>query len=119
MKILGRTVEGHARALAILVSILLVSSGLCGVQLSFANKIYNSQGVFGFFFMITGLLELIAIGLSAIGIVIVLIAWLISKVFGTSASDSKTERGFYITSQGDDHGKGLPTQSKENEEAPH
>jgi hypothetical protein len=102
MNFFGRDLQGYPKALVILVAILLVSSGLCGVQLAFAGKIYNSQGLSGSLLMVLGLLELLVMALSVIGIGIVLIAWLIAFLVGGKVPNDNAEGNFYVTSQGGD-----------------
>jgi hypothetical protein len=81
MNFFGREIEGHPKALVILVTILLVSGGLCGIQLAIANG--GSPGSYGGnaagILLPLGLIELAAMILSTIGIVIVLILWAISS----------------------------------------
>jgi hypothetical protein len=64
MNLFGHEVSGFAKALVILVAIFLVASGLCGMQMIAANG-----GLPGDYFFLLGILELIAMLVSAVGIV--------------------------------------------------
>jgi hypothetical protein len=81
MKLFRYELEGFAKTLVILVAVLLVSSGLCGLQWDVSMGGSRSDAVF----LPLGIVELIAILLSAVGIVLVLIAWGIRALFGGSA----------------------------------
>ena len=72
MKLIGRKLSGFAKTLVALVTLLLVSAGLCGLQMQFANAVYNDR--YGLL-IIAGLVELAAMILSAVGIVLMLILW--------------------------------------------
>ena len=72
MKLIGRDLSGFAKTLVVLVAVLLVSAGLCGLQMTFANTIYNDRSGL---LMFAGLLELAAMILSAVGIVLLMILW--------------------------------------------
>jgi len=78
MNLFGHELEGFAKALVVLSVVLLVSSGLCGLQF------VVSQGGEGTILIPLGIIELIAIFVSAAGIVLVLIAWGIRALFGRS-----------------------------------
>ena len=102
MRLFGRELRGPAKVLVILVAVLLVSAGMCGLQLTIANTIYNSSGAFGPFMMLLGILELVAMLVSLIGIAIVLVNLLVKRLFGgRSFSTDQTGRVFHITSQMD------------------
>lgn len=70
MKLLGHELEGIAKVLALLVVVLLVASGLCGLQFLITT---NSPGGLGQVFISLGAVELIAILLSLAGIFVVLV----------------------------------------------
>jgi len=72
VKLIGRDLSGFAKTLVVLVTLLLVSAGLCGLQMQFANAVYNDR--YGLL-IIAGLVELAAMILSAVGIVLMLILW--------------------------------------------
>jgi hypothetical protein len=88
MKLFGREFDGYAKWLVILVAVLLVASGLCGIQLALFNSL---EGSLSGLFIITGLLELAAIVISIVGIVVVLIAKpakdRTQRLFGNSSED--------------------------------
>lgn len=95
MKLFKRELHGFPKALVILVAVLLVSTGLCGFQLVVANGglvIGNSNngGLEGILFPL-GVVELIAMLLSAGGIVLVLALWLVSALIGRLARPSGDE----------------------------
>jgi hypothetical protein len=72
--------KGPAKLLVILATIFLISSGLCGLQFALANPGRVGDSVAGAL-MPLGSLELIAILLSAAGIVIVLVFWAVRTVY--------------------------------------
>jgi hypothetical protein len=82
MKLFGYELEGFAKALVILVAVFLVASGLCGLQWAASRGGSRLDAVF----LPLGIVELIAILLSAVGIVLVLIAWGIRALFDRSAN---------------------------------
>ena len=104
MRLFGREVHGPAKVLVIFVAVLLVSAGMCGLQLTMANKIYNSSGAFGAIMMLLGILELIAMLVSLIGIAIVLVNLLVTRLFKREPGPSggRTEGVFQVTSQTDE-----------------
>jgi hypothetical protein len=71
--------EGFPQLIVVCVCVLLVSGGLCGVQLAIAN-IPNAPDVLQPVFMILGAFELLAMGASALLLVFCVIAWPISAV---------------------------------------
>ena len=76
MKFFGRKFVGYPRTLAVLAAVLLVASGLCGVQwLSIGSQ--RSSDIL----IPLGVLELIAMLLSVAGIVIVLVLWAASTSY--------------------------------------
>lgn len=84
MKLFGRELEGFAKALVILVAVFLVASGMCGLQWAISMGPQS-----GAMLIPLGIVELIAILLSAAGIVLVLIAWGIRALFNRSADKSR------------------------------
>jgi hypothetical protein len=79
MKLFRHNFEGFAGALVFCATALLIASGLCGVQYAILSGIQGESIVTGLF-MITGVLELIVMGLSAAAIVCILIVWPITKI---------------------------------------
>jgi len=73
--------EGPLKWLVMFVTILLVASGLCGLQLLILNDGQNGANGLASVFMITGLFELGAMAVSAVGIVVSLIAWIVRLIF--------------------------------------
>lgn len=84
MKLFGRKLEGYPRALAVLVAVLLIASGLCGVQWLSIGSQRGSD-----ILIPLGVLELIAMLLSATGIVIVLVLWAASALYARFAKPPK------------------------------
>jgi hypothetical protein len=83
MKAPWTNLEGPAKALAISVTVLLVASGLCGMQIAIMKVAGQNAPVFTTVFMITGLIELGVMVLSAVVVVAALIvmicAWIYSR----------------------------------------
>ena len=90
MTMLWNRFQGFARILVFCVTVLLVSSGMCGVQLAILSMGSGSTGGSALvsLFMFTGVVELIAIGLSAGAIIVVLIAWAVRTVYFRSTGRS-------------------------------
>ena len=78
MKLFGHEVTGYAKALVILGAVFLVASGMCGIQLThvFSNQRDPSL------LIIFGVLEILAILISALGMIVVLLLWLRAALFG-------------------------------------
>jgi hypothetical protein len=74
MKMPWSRLEGPAKLLVMCLTILLVASGMCGLQWVVGSS-GNAGNTMAAFLIPLGIIELIAIGLSAIGVVIVLIFW--------------------------------------------
>ena len=72
MRLFGREIAGYAKTLVILVAVLLVAGGLCGLQLTVYEKTPNAILAL---FTITGVLEILALVISVFGVVIVLLLW--------------------------------------------
>jgi hypothetical protein len=81
MKLFGHELQGFAKALVVLVGVFLVASGLCGLQ----RAVSMGGSRLDTIFLPLGIGELIAILLSAAGIVLVLIAWGIRALFNRSS----------------------------------
>ena len=78
MKLFGRTIEGYAKALVVLVAVLSLSTGLCAVTNSVAARDHgwwNMSGAWGNFLAVASLTEAAVLVLSALGTVLVLIVW--------------------------------------------
>lgn len=117
MRLFGREFEGPAKALVILVAVLLVSAGMCGLQLTISNEIYNSSGAFGSIMMLLGILELIAMFVSLIGIAIVLVNLLVTRLFGEpSLATDRTGRIFHVMSQTDEPHDRSSEESRDTDE---
>jgi hypothetical protein len=76
MNLFGRKLSGFAKNLVILAAIFLVASGMCGMQ-----GIMADHGLAGDYLLPLGIVELIAMLLSAAGIVFVLIAWFVQSLY--------------------------------------
>jgi hypothetical protein len=67
--------------LVILVAVLLVSSGLCGLQVAILDSRRNGVDNLAATFALTGILELGVMLLSLAGIVLMLILWAVSHFY--------------------------------------
>ena len=85
MNLFGLEVSGFAKALVILAAIFLVASGMCGMQWMIA-----SRGLAGDYLLPLGILELIAMLLSAAGIVLVLIVWFIQSLYDNHSGNRES-----------------------------
>jgi hypothetical protein len=81
MKLFGSEATSFAKAMIILAAIFLVSSGLCGLQLLLSN---NATGGWPLFIPL-GIIELIAMVLSAAGLVVVLLIGIGSAIYRSLA----------------------------------
>ena len=77
MKVPWQNLEGPARLLVISLTVLLVAAGLCGLQFVLNVSAYGNMPRF---LVLIGLIELIAIVVSALVVIGALIAWLIQAV---------------------------------------
>jgi hypothetical protein len=86
VNLFGREMSGFAKALVILAAIFLIAAGMCGMQWAIGNGRLR-----GDYLLPLGLLELLAMLVSAAGILVVLIAWflrsLIDNHSGNRGSD--------------------------------
>ncbi len=89
MNLWGHEVSGFAKTLVILAGIFLVASGMCGMQWIIGNGRLR-----GDYLLPLGLLELIAMLLSAAGILIVLLARFLRSLIDdhTGARDSGLQK---------------------------
>ncbi len=81
MKAPWSNLEGPAKWLVIAVVALLVSSGLCGLQFALATHANQNSSTVVWLFMVTGIVELIAMALSACGVVVSLIIWIATALY--------------------------------------
>jgi hypothetical protein len=90
MKLFGRTLDGFAKAIVALVSILLVSSGVCGLSLGITSAGgQSSQGSpLNSLFLATGIASGVTLLVSVLGIALVLVAWLINAAIRNSSGPS-------------------------------
>ena len=88
MKLFGRELSTVAKVLLVLVAILLVSSGLCGLQLTIGNKLATGQDALP---VVLGVAELAAMLLSAVGIVVVVLALGVRGLYRLSQSQPGLE----------------------------
>jgi len=89
MRLFRHEIDSYPKALVAFAAVFLASSGLCGVQWAIATSIHSDMGTLGSFIIFLGMLELAAMALSAIGIVLVLIAWPIARLYGRVAKPPK------------------------------
>jgi len=100
MKLFGRELSGYPSTIAILTVVLLVSSGLCGIQSALGiNPMTNG------IWLTLSLLEFLAFWIAAIGIVLYSIAWLATELFSRSSKPQKdkVQRLFEEDSDTDEH----------------
>jgi hypothetical protein len=74
MKLFGRELTGYPQVLVTLSVVLLIATGLCGLQSVFG--VYPMRD--GGFWIIPGVLEFLASLISALAIIATLLAWLTS-----------------------------------------
>jgi Na+-transporting methylmalonyl-CoA/oxaloacetate decarboxylase gamma subunit len=93
MKLFGRTLEGFAKVLVILIAVLFVSLGLCGLSLGIESKyggFFNTPNTpLANFAGFAGAISGIGVVLSFLGILAVVVAWLISAMIGGASRPSK------------------------------
>jgi hypothetical protein len=77
MHFFGRNLEGFPKWLVIFVTILLIASGLCGIQLAVLSLDRGNTSALEGVFALTGVVELLAMAVAAGGIALVLIIWII------------------------------------------
>jgi hypothetical protein len=73
MKLFSLRENGFPKTLLILVVVLLVASGLCGIQWELADKLPGGPAPI---IIPLGVVELIVIALSAGGFIVVLVMWI-------------------------------------------
>ena len=84
--------QGPARWLVIFIAILLVASGLCGLQLLVANHGQGNAGALIPVFIILGCVELGAIVVSAAGAIVALVVWIFFRIAGSSRDGNGEQR---------------------------
>jgi hypothetical protein len=91
MKLFGRELVGYAKTLVVLIAIFLVSSGLCALQwnVSMGGGSMGAGGNAGAVLIPLGIVELLAMLVSAVGIVLVLLAWGARALFSKSPTELK------------------------------
>ena len=77
MRLFGREMKGIPKALVILAAVLLVATGLCGLQVIINGK----GGPWTAVLLPLGIVESLTILVSAAGIVVVLIAWAVRGLY--------------------------------------
>lgn len=96
MKLFGEQLEGFAKVLVILVAILFVSLGLCGISAAVLSGTsgwsYSSGNPLGPIFGTTAVVSGITTLLSFLGIMAVALAWFVSRMFGRSSRHSQEIR---------------------------
>jgi hypothetical protein len=81
MKMPWRNLEGPAKWLVIAAVFLLVSSGLCGLQFAIV-RVANQHGTnLAGLFIFSGVVEVIAMAISACGVVVCLILWIATALY--------------------------------------
>ena len=80
MKAPWRNLDGPAKWLVIAVVALLVSSGLCKLQLAITKATHQNNALIGLF-ICTGVAEVIVMAVSACAIVVSLIIWIATALY--------------------------------------
>jgi hypothetical protein len=88
MKMPWSNLEGPAKLLAICAAVLLVSSGLCGLQLFLAGAAYGRSDGLTILFAVLGVVELIAMAGSVVVGIISLLFWLSEAVTKRSSGSA-------------------------------
>ena len=91
MKLSGRELDALPQALVVLVTVLLVAAGLCGLQWTQMNNPRVQGPAPAVLFVAAGVLEFVAIAASAAGIVVVLILWGVRILYSRFAKPPKDE----------------------------
>jgi hypothetical protein len=78
MRIFGREIEGIPKLIVVFAAILLVSSGLCGLQFVYENSV--PSGIGGLF-IVAGIVELGLMVVSAGGIVVFSAIWVVQSIY--------------------------------------
>jgi hypothetical protein len=73
-----------AKIVTVLAIVFGVSLGLCGVTAALASQMRGS----GDFLLPMGIIELIAMGLSAVALVVTVVVWVIASIVGGPGSGS-------------------------------
>ena len=79
--------SGVAKLLMILVCILLVASGMCGLQMYLLNNGSQLGNTLPVIFAALGLVEMIVIALTFFAIVVLLVYWGVTALVGKKPSD--------------------------------
>jgi hypothetical protein len=90
MKTPWQNLQGPAKWLVLFATILLVASGLCGLQLLMVNSNMYAPNWIGNVFLILGFVEIIAIVISTIGGLVALLFWIFHRI-AASAQDSNEQ----------------------------
>lgn len=100
MRLLRRELDRRAKTLVILVAVLLVSAGLCGFQ--WFTPGHGGLGELIYVRLPLGLLELLAMFVSACWIVILLIAWCAEALYERYRKRPEVEVQKLIEGEGTD-----------------
>lgn len=73
MRLFGREVEGIPQLLVVFALVLLVATGLCGMQWAVQQQVPG--GMIGALFLGAGIVELLAMVISAFAILTLLLIW--------------------------------------------
>ena len=106
MKLFGRELTGFPKTLVILVAVLLVASGMCGVtgllEARYDGWYRLPNNAWGDFLGFSGVIEWLAMSISAAGIAFVLIAWPISVIYRIVAKPEKDRVESLFASKADE-----------------
>ena len=88
-----------AKVVTVLAILFGISLGLCGVTFAIANSV---RGGGGDFLLPMGILEIVVMACSAIGLVITVIVWVIASIFGGAGSGRGSEGPQKLFDEADD-----------------
>ena len=82
MKLFGHDFQGAAKVLVIFVAVFLVASGVCGLEIAVASQLKGDSASALIPF---GILDLIAMVVSGLGIVVMLLFMLVRSIVGSTS----------------------------------
>jgi hypothetical protein len=88
MRLFGREVDGIPKLIVVFASILVVSSGLCGLQILTGSE---ESPTFGGLYIITGIVELGLMLISAGGIILCSTIWVAQAAYERFAGRRKEQ----------------------------
>jgi hypothetical protein len=88
MKLFGHDFQGISKALVIFVAVFLVASGVCGLEIAVASQMHGNSASN---LIPLGILDLIVMVVSGLGIVVLLLFLLIRAVFRSFSDPAKDD----------------------------